>query len=204
MSDIRANNEFIIVRANVTNKTIISELVIGRVETLQQIEKHANLSTVTPSYFSNLPTSGKIEKGKMYNYGGKTVLCIQSHERTIYAPEQTPALFSFYRTETGALNWIEGEKVDIAWKRVYNLITYEAIQAHQTQSTWTPDKTIALWKVYISAEIIPVWKQPVGAIDAYAKGAKIYFPTTKDFVYESLIAANVWSPTAYPAGWKKL
>ena len=43
------------------------------------------------------------------------------------------------------------------------------------------------------------WVQPTGAQDAYAIGARVTFNGS---VYESKINANVWSPTAYPAGWK--
>lgn len=39
MSDIRYNNEFCIVRENGTNTVVLSELLSGRVETAQQIEK---------------------------------------------------------------------------------------------------------------------------------------------------------------------
>lgn len=53
-----------------------------------------------------------------------------------------------------------------------------------------------------SAEEKPAeFKAPTGAHDAYAKGAKV---TYNGAVYESLIAANAYSPDAYPAGWKKL
>lgn len=45
------------------------------------------------------------------------------------------------------------------------------------------------------------FKQPTGEHDAYAKGAKV---TYNGAVYESLIAANAYSPDAYPTGWKKL
>lgn len=42
---------------------------------------------------------------------------------------------------------------------------------------------------------------PTGAYDAYPLGAKVTFEGN---VYESLIPANVYSPTAYPAGWRNL
>ena len=45
---------------------------------------------------------------------------------------------------------------------------------------------------------------PAGGHDAYLKGDKVYFPTVNDAIYESKINANVWSPTAYAAGWLKL
>lgn len=49
---------------------------------------------------------------------------------------------------------------------------------------------------------IPVWVQPTGAHDAYQTGDKVHYPTIDGPVYESLIDGNVWSPEAYPAGWK--
>lgn len=46
---------------------------------------------------------------------------------------------------------------------------------------------------------IAEWVQPTGAYDAYNIGDKVLFNGS---TYESLINANVWSPTAYPQGWK--
>lgn len=46
---------------------------------------------------------------------------------------------------------------------------------------------------------IKEWKQPTGSHDAYKKGDIVIFKGKK---YESLIDANVYSPEAYPAGWK--
>lgn len=46
----------------------------------------------------------------------------------------------------------------------------------------------------------PAFKQPTGAHDAYAKGALVTYDGT---VYRSLIAANAYSPAAYPQGWEK-
>lgn len=43
------------------------------------------------------------------------------------------------------------------------------------------------------------YKQPAGAHDSYPKGSIIIW---NNKYYESLINANVWSPSAYPAGWK--
>ena len=39
------------------------------------------------------------------------------------------------------------------------------------------------------------------AADAYSVGDRVTF---EGAVWESVIDANVWSPTAYPAGWKAL
>lgn len=81
---------------------------------------------------------------------------------------------------------------------------YRCVQAHTSQADWTPDKTPALWTEVAEPGEIPVWKQPTGAQDAYNKGDKVHYPTINDPVYESLIDANVYSPEAYPAGWKQL
>ena len=43
--------------------------------------------------------------------------------------------------------------------------------------------------------------QVTGAHDAYKKGDKVKF---EGKIYESLIDANTYSPSAYPAGWKEI
>jgi hypothetical protein len=45
------------------------------------------------------------------------------------------------------------------------------------------------------------WVQPTGAHDAYNTGDRVTF---EGKVYESLINANTYSPTAYPAGWQEV
>lgn len=45
----------------------------------------------------------------------------------------------------------------------------------------------------------PEWVQPTGSHDAYNTGDLVTF---EGQVYRSLIDGNVWSPTAYPAGWE--
>ena len=50
-------------------------------------------------------------------------------------------------------------------------------------------------------ETIPDFVQPTGAHDAYKKGDKVKF---EGKIYESLIDANTYSPSAYPAGWKEV
>lgn len=81
---------------------------------------------------------------------------------------------------------------------------YRCIQSHITQLDWPPDLVPALWVKVNAPDVIPVWKQPTGAHDAYMTGEKVHFPTLSDPVYKSKIDYNVWSPTAYPQGWEKL
>lgn len=83
----------------------------------------------------------------------------------------------------------------------HNSILYEVIQAHTSQVDWTPDAVPALFKSKAPAGVIPEWIQPAGAHDAYNIGDRVLF---EGVVYESIIDANVWSPSDYPAGWKEI
>lgn len=65
-------------------------------------------------------------------------------------------------------------------------------------NVWAPG--VSGWRELVT-EGYPAWVQPTGAHDAYAKGARVSFEGSD---YESRIDGNVWSPTAYPAGWLKL
>ena len=76
---------------------------------------------------------------------------------------------------------------------------YRCVQAHTSQTQWTPDQTPALWTEVSLPGEIPVWKQPTGAQDAYMTGDKVYYPTKNDAIYESTIDNNVWAPDVY--GW---
>ena len=103
-------------------------------------------TATTASGLPALPEFGQwVEYGKLYQYGAAIVFCRQGHNRTIYPPEQTPALFAFYRAETNDLDWIAGEQVDVGDIRAYKTIKYKCLRAHQTQVGWEPTVTLALW-----------------------------------------------------------
>ena len=77
---------------------------------------------------------------------------------------------------------------------------YKVLQNHTSQADWTPDTASSLYvEIANPTEEWPEFKQPTGAHDAYAKDAKVTFEGKH---YKSLIDANVYSPTAYPQGWK--
>ena len=103
--------------------------------------------------------------------------------------------------------WTVGESLKAGDLRRVGNIAYEVIQPHTAQADWRPESTLALYKVYIPTktedgeEIIPDFKQPTGAHDAYKIGDKVLF---EGKVYESLIDGNTWSPTDYVAGWKEV
>lgn len=109
--------------------------------------------------------------------------------------EQLKGLLSIYpRYEVGK-PYAVGDIV-----RYYEKL-YEVLQAHTSQADWTPPAVPALYRNKMPEAVIPEWLQPTGAHDAYKIGDKVIF---EGATYESLIDANVWTPTAYPQGWKKL
>ena len=82
---------------------------------------------------------------------------------------------------------------------MYNNKFYKVLQDHTSQPDWTPDTASSLYvEIADPSNEYPEFKQPTGAHDAYAKGSKVTFEGKH---YISLIDANVYSPTAYPAGW---
>lgn len=79
---------------------------------------------------------------------------------------------------------------------------YQVLQDHTSSAEWAPDISVSLYKkIGVSSDGTPEWVQPLGASDAYNTGDVVMF---EGFKYESLIDANVWSPSTYPTGWKKV
>ena len=98
--------------------------------------------------------------------------------------------------------WRVGTEYKIGDRVRYLDVLYKVLQNHTSQADWTPNGAVSLFaKVLIPSKDIPVWEQPTST-NAYMTGDRVYYPTAQDDVYESLIDNNVWSPTAYPQGWK--
>ena len=97
-------------------------------------------------------------------------------------------------------NWKPNEPYEVDRRVNYEGTLYRCLQAHTSQEAWTPTAAPSLWaKVLIpSPDVIPDWEQP-DSTNPYMKGDKVRF---EGQVYESLIDNNIWSPAAYPAGWK--
>lgn len=92
-----------------------------------------------------------------------------------------------------------GETVAAGERLWYDGKLYKVVQAHTAAAEWTPDATPALY-TEVSVEEWPEWRQPTGAQDAYNTGDKV---TYNGHRYTSLIDGNVYSPEAYPAGWRQ-
>ena len=97
--------------------------------------------------------------------------------------------------------WEVGVTYEVGRYLQYKGVLYKVLQPHTSQETWTPDVASSVYaKVLIdpSGETIPEWEQP-DSTNAYMTGDKVRF---EGVVYESIMDNNIWSPTAYPAGWK--
>lgn len=99
-------------------------------------------------------------------------------------------------------SWQSGIDYTVGQRVRYNGVLYSVLQAHTSQDTWQPDVAVSLFaKVLIpDTDVVPEWAQP-DSTNPYMKGDRVLFEGT---VYESLIDDNIWSPTAYPAGWKAI
>ena len=96
-----------------------------------------------------------------------------------------------------------GVAYEVGKRVLYNDILYKVIQAHTSQAEWTPVAAPSLFAKVINETIdgsIPKFEQP-DSTNPYMKGDRVIF---NGKVYESLIDNNVYSPEAYPAGWKEI
>lgn len=100
----------------------------------------------------------------------------------------TPAFFPEWKSDS---TYAVGDRV------LYGSDLYKCLQAHTSQTTWTPSDSPSLW-VQIDDPSIewPEWVQPTGSTDAYAQGAKVSH-NGKHWI--SNIPANTYEPGVY--GW---
>ena len=92
-------------------------------------------------------------------------------------------------------NGIEYEK-DVS-RVQYEGYLWKCIQSHTSQISWNPKDAHSLGvRIDDPAEEWPEWRQPQGAHDAYAKGAKV---THNEKHWISDADNNVWEPGVY--GW---
>lgn len=94
-----------------------------------------------------------------------------------------------------------GKELQVGEYVNHNDVLYKVLQQHTVQDNWAPDVAPSLFaKVLVdpTGDAVLDWVQP-DSTNAYMKGDKVKF---EDHIYQSLINNNIWSPTAYPAGWE--
>ena len=153
-------------------------------------------------------------------------LVLQAHKsQSDWLPDATASLYKKMGiSESGYPIWTQPlcavDAYNIGDIVSYNGKLYKSII---NANVWAPDVYPAGWEEYTGStgggdsgetggggttepetsptETIPDFVQPTGAHDAYKKGDKVKF---EGKIYESLIDANAYSPSAYPAGWKEI
>lgn len=96
--------------------------------------------------------------------------------------------------------WRTDTKYTVGKRVLYEGILYKVLQEHTSQSDWTPDKAVSLFvRVDDPSVEFPEWRQPTGAHDAYAEGAKVSH-NSKHWI--STIPANTYEPGVY--GWDEV
>lgn len=137
--------------------------------------------------------------GQYYLYKGDILKCRQTHNRTIYEPKDTPALFSYWRDNSDQLQWISGEQVEVGWMRIYEDVKYEVVQAHQTQDDWIPTATLGtLWKVYVDPLMVTEWQVGVG----YVVNQLVTYQGSTYKCLQAHTSQAGWTPPAVPALWQ--
>lgn len=155
-------------------------------------------------------------------------LVLQAHKsQSDWLPDATASLYKKMGiSESGYPIWTQPlcavDAYNIGDIVSYNGKLYKSII---NANVWAPDAYPAGWEEYTEStsggdsgetgggdsgttepetpptETIKDFVQPTGAHDAYKKGDKVKF---EGKIYESLIDANTYSPSAYPAGWKEI
>ena len=100
-------------------------------------------------------------------------------------------------------DWEVGVKYEVGTYIRYEGVLYKVITAHTSQSDWTPTSASSLFAKVLTdptGETINEWVQP-DSTNPFMAGDKVIF---NGKTYESVIDNNVWSPSAYPAGWKEI
>lgn len=106
---------------------------------------------------------------------------------------QAPTLFE---------RWAANAEYEAGKRLYYDGKLYKVLQAHTSQADWTPDTAVSLYVEVTPPGVIPVWKQPTGATDAYMIGDKVRYPDENGIVYVSTVDNNVWQPGVY--GWDEV
>jgi hypothetical protein len=176
---------------------------VGIAEALTAVsdaDENAFIASVPADAFPVLPDAGWLEAGSIYNWQGQAVMVRQSHNRTEHDPPDVPALFLVYREDAGeALDWVAGEPVQVGALRLYSGALYACIQAHVTQSDWTPVATLGvLWAAV--APPVAAWAAGVAYTGDNTAGAgngdHVLYLGNEYRCLQSHTSISTWNPVA--------
>jgi hypothetical protein len=128
---------------------------------------------------------------------------VQGHTtQSDYTPIVAKSLFKrYYEPDDDPWPWVQPVGAHDAYpKNAKALFNGDIWQSTIDANVWPPGVTGWVNLSKPLPAILP-WVQPTGAHDVYNTGNQVTF---NGHLWESLIDANVWSPTVYPAGWRDL
>lgn len=134
----------------------------------------------------------------LVSYADSLWKCRQAHTATDpgWIPPNVPALWLVYRKDADqTLPWVAGEQVFIDTRRTYSGGEYRCIQAHVTQSDWTPPAVPTLWALVPPPT--PEW-QPW---TYYAINTVVTYQGHTYKCRQSHTSQPAWTPPVVPALW---
>ena len=175
----------------VTDLTLTDEQ-LARLEVIRH--EDMSLRDVIEYVMNGVIESEKIERADKANRSRMAILA--QIDPTTIEPELLKESGLSRKWEPGSF-MSAGELVD------HNESLYTVLQSHQSQEDWTPDVSPSLFAPLLTSPTGEVleWVQPEST-NPYMKGDRVLWTDGK--TYESLIDNNVWSPKAYPQGWKEV
>lgn len=189
------------------------------------IEDESTMMSI-PSVYPEYKVGVAYKTKDKFRYGFNTVgdpqlyQVLQDHTSAAqWTPDTATSLYKKIGvSDDGTPIWVQPlgatDAYNIGDQVLYNGKKYESVI---NANVWAPDVYPAGWKLVEETteptdpepepdtgdsgetETAPDFVQPTGAHDAYNTGDRV---TYNGKVYESTIDNNVWSPDAYPAGWK--
>jgi len=177
---------------NMTGVALLYDIAYGEGE-MASLEAMMEQHNVFPP----LPDSVWLEPSAVYQWDDTLVMVRQSHNRTGFDPDETPALFCVYREGAGdVLEWVAGEQVLVGTRRLYNTIEYRCLQAHVTQTDWTPPSVPALW----STTIVPGAEWSPGVF--YDTDALAMYAGTEYVCIQAHVSQVGWEPPSAITLWR--
>ena len=175
----------------VTDLTLTDEQ-LARLEVIRH--EDMSLRDVIEYVMNGVIESEKIERADKANRSRMAILA--QIDPTTIEPELLKESGLSRKWEPGSF-MSTGELVE------HNEALYTVLQSHQSQEDWTPDVSPSLFAPLLTSPTGEVleWVQPEST-NPYMKGDRVLWTDGK--TYESLIDNNVWSPKAYPQGWKEV
>lgn len=211
--DMYVKDNQIYVRTN--EELALAEVGIKSVEEASELRQELNeiVSNMTDEeaveraiLFSNWVSGKSYSVGDRVRYGGRIFKVLQAHtSQDDWTPSRASSLFAEVLTsEDGEpQEWVQPSSTNpylTGDKVIYEGLVYESLIDN---NVWSPANYPDGWRLLSEPEpteptAVPEWQQP-DAANAYQIGDRVMY---NGVIYESVIANNVWSPEAYPAGWQ--